>query len=479
MVDERKMAVDAAGGLFGSLGDICHLSLVLPQVWLWILLRAIDQSAAAHNLAFYVAEGISLVAMLLLFRAAPPARATSRAVSWAAALLMAVAPIATLHGASLGGAPIAMAGVVVGGVALMWAYADYFLLCARIELRKAVFYLLLSFAVVPVVRLPLDMLPVEGAVLFAAPLPFVYVLANRMAAGTAEDDAGGEVDKGRERPSRAEGAIGSRDRLLRVIVELVAFGFAMGFLRFDAEGIHDSAAFVFINFAVKVLVPLVVLMLVASRWQRVNIGWLCQVALVALLVLMVVAANFPGVPGVAFAVFDICRYIIVVLLFLALTALSHRSALHPYALFAAGMGSYTIALATGLAVANVLRLGSFGDYPSALVLDVVCLLAVVTVLATSVEPSSDLRLFADGDPVEAPVQTADEIDMRCARLAASHSLTKRELETMQLICRGRSKRYIAEHMGLSENTVRGYAKTLYVKLGIHSREELLDLLDLD
>ena len=49
---------------------------------------------------------------------------------------------------------------------------------------------------------------------------------------------------------------------------------------------------------------------------------------------------------------------------------------------------------------------------------------------------------------------------------------------MRLICRGRSKRYIAEHMALSENTVRGYAKTLYAKLDVHSREELLDLLDL-
>lgn len=46
---------------------------------------------------------------------------------------------------------------------------------------------------------------------------------------------------------------------------------------------------------------------------------------------------------------------------------------------------------------------------------------------------------------------------------------------MRLICRGRSKRYIAEQMSVSENTVRGYAKTLYAKLGVHSRQDLLTL----
>ena len=69
--------------------------------------------------------------------------------------------------------------------------------------------------------------------------------------------------------------------------------------------------------------------------------------------------------------------------------------------------------------------------------------------------------------------------MRCDAVAERYGLSKRELETMQLVCKGRSKRYIAEQLALSENTVRGYAKTLYAKLDVHSRQELLDLLGID
>ena len=47
---------------------------------------------------------------------------------------------------------------------------------------------------------------------------------------------------------------------------------------------------------------------------------------------------------------------------------------------------------------------------------------------------------------------------------------------MELICKGRSKGYIAESLCISENTVRSHARHLYAKVGVHSKQELLDLL---
>ena len=37
--------------------------------------------------------------------------------------------------------------------------------------------------------------------------------------------------------------------------------------------------------------------------------------------------------------------------------------------------------------------------------------------------------------------------------------------------------FTAEQLGLSQNTVKAYAKSLYKKLDVHSREELIDLVD--
>ena len=55
-------------------------------------------------------------------------------------------------------------------------------------------------------------------------------------------------------------------------------------------------------------------------------------------------------------------------------------------------------------------------------------------------------------------------------------LTEREVEVFKLLAKGRSKAFIAEELVLSENTVRGHSKHIYTKLGISSRQELLDLL---
>lgn len=63
--------------------------------------------------------------------------------------------------------------------------------------------------------------------------------------------------------------------------------------------------------------------------------------------------------------------------------------------------------------------------------------------------------------------------MQCNRIATSYALTNRELEIMKMICRGRSKKYIAGELFLSEDTIRWHTKQLYRKLEIHNRQELL------
>ena len=61
------------------------------------------------------------------------------------------------------------------------------------------------------------------------------------------------------------------------------------------------------------------------------------------------------------------------------------------------------------------------------------------------------------------VPTVD--DGIAARLIAAFGLTHREAE-------GMSKAAIADALVLSENTVRGYAKNAYAKMGVHSKKEL-------
>lgn len=80
------------------------------------------------------------------------------------------------------------------------------------------------------------------------------------------------------------------------------------------------------------------------------------------------------------------------------------------------------------------------------------------------------------EPRPAP-QDFESIDERCRTVAAQHHLTARELEVMQMLCRGRSKAYIAETLFITENTVKGHARRLYAKLNVHSKKELQQLID--
>lgn len=69
------------------------------------------------------------------------------------------------------------------------------------------------------------------------------------------------------------------------------------------------------------------------------------------------------------------------------------------------------------------------------------------------------------------------LDAVCAQLAAQGALSGRETEILQYLARGRSQPYIRDELVLSKNTVATHVKHIYQKLEVHSRQELLDLVE--
>ena len=81
-------------------------------------------------------------------------------------------------------------------------------------------------------------------------------------------------------------------------------------------------------------------------------------------------------------------------------------------------------------------------------------------------------------PAQAPAPVAPEpqtIEQNSHRIASLYRLAPREVEIAVLLAQGRSMPYIATKLGLSGNTVRSYAQETYAKLGVHSKQELIDL----
>lgn len=65
----------------------------------------------------------------------------------------------------------------------------------------------------------------------------------------------------------------------------------------------------------------------------------------------------------------------------------------------------------------------------------------------------------------------------CAAVADEYRLTRREREVLEILATGRSQAYIQEQLVISAGTATTHITHIYQKLGIHSRSELLDLLE--
>lgn len=84
---------------------------------------------------------------------------------------------------------------------------------------------------------------------------------------------------------------------------------------------------------------------------------------------------------------------------------------------------------------------------------------------------------APPSPEEMERQLQAYQEQRVATVAAAGGLSPRESEVFSLIARGRSVPFIAEQLVLSENTVNSHVRRIYRKLGVNSKQEVLDLLE--
>ena len=64
---------------------------------------------------------------------------------------------------------------------------------------------------------------------------------------------------------------------------------------------------------------------------------------------------------------------------------------------------------------------------------------------------------------------------RVDSVAKRYGLTAREKDVLALLDSGYSRQRIAEELGVSESTVKTHLNNLYAKLGVHKRDEALDL----
>ena len=139
--------------------------------------------------------------------------------------------------------------------------------------------------------------------------------------------------------------------------------------------------------------------------------------------------------------------------------------------FSRGFAALYLGEAGGLALGNALQIVSpSGDIPFA----VASCAGFATLFAY-------LFLFTEGDflALSRIAKQADRFGDACRVMAAKFKLSKRESEILPLALRGRTGERMAAELFIAKSTVDTHLRRIYGKCGVHSRQELIDLGELE
>lgn len=264
--------------------------------------------------------------------------------------------------------------------------------------------------------------------------------------------------------------------LWKVALAIAAFSFVTAFLvrRFAVnQNFVDGPDFLLAR-AFEIAISIIVIVAVYQVKFAFNFPQLWRIILVVLAVDLFFQAAFPGL-SIVRCVESSAWDLIVLCAWLTLTDIARHSSLPAPVVIGAGWACYAASFALGSAAAGVFPFGTLNATTNA---SIMLILLLTSTFALELRDQDTKWIFSElsGAPTTEHANFAS-IDERCEAVGAARGLTAREIEVMQMLCKGRTKAYIAETLYLSENTVRGHAKHIYTKLDVHSKQELLDLVE--
>lgn len=94
------------------------------------------------------------------------------------------------------------------------------------------------------------------------------------------------------------------------------------------------------------------------------------------------------------------------------------------------------------------------------------------------EAAADEQAAPDDEVDDSDEPRPGSFQWACLEVAREQGFTPRETEIVLLFARGRTSTYIQEELFISRGTVTTHLQHIYRKAGVHSKQELLDLIEL-
>lgn len=486
-VGRLEAALDGAVPEKGSAGRLAIPGLALTHAWI----LAPYLSGSLFYICFHLGFACTLVACAARYRAHPAPVRADAAAPWAAAGLMCLGTLAVFVA---DGRVDGIEGVcgVLGGAGSAYCFARWFYLyCALLAPKEAVGSTLLAFALSGCVRLFLVALqaavaPALPAVLAALPFCSTALLVRCERAARPEAPGGARpAPASRGGGGGAQGVRSAPGPLASfgpLVLELAVYGVVFGALRNGMSEWSIGTPSMLFGHLLRIVLPLLLLWWLQLRTAGSAGGAGLRAAVLATAAAVLAAVFLGGLgPVAASAIVLAARSFVSVLIYVRLFDVAYRTGAHPCCVYGAGRAVYEVGLVCGLALYDGLlsRVGLDADASAGVLYFAVS--CILVVMLNGFAGAVRLPVF---QPAPGPgragvpaVQTAT-LDEACARVAGDFGLTEREADVLRHICRGYTKKRIAGVMGITEDTVRYHTKALYRKLGVHNRQELLDVVGL-
>jgi len=257
---------------------------------------------------------------------------------------------------------------------------------------------------------------------------------------------------------------------LSIVYTLDSIGGGMGF-------VHVSQAQIPLDFTMIVSGLLVTCLFVAVRFTT---AYVYRITVIISIVGFLVLPIFGTRNGISFLANSAAYIGVSAVTWILCVRLSHSLRMSPFVTVGIGIGSFM-----GLQTSPVMYLitHALSQYESSsLFLNVVDLFGVALALLAY------LFLFSEKDVSKLDVQEKPTLSqtggptlLYSAELQATfgqmYGITPREMEVLVLLGKGRTGSYVQRALRISRGTFNSHATNLYQKLGVHSREQLMDLIE--
>lgn len=257
---------------------------------------------------------------------------------------------------------------------------------------------------------------------------------------------------------------GFRRLLLVCFVYFAAISFTHAMAPIEEHGFASDA-----GVACMLIVGIVVLLVYVTRRGTFRLLKVCYAASVMLILFANVVAPFTGDANLAYeALRNASYFILFMVVWLLLSWVAFYGEVPARRVFGEAFCLAGLGMALGWIGGIALHL-QFGDTRDAFTMGIGLVVVAFFSFGFNVRDFPSLVTHSGRD-------RRQDTDERQVNVAAriGEDLSPRERDVFAYLAQGYGSEYIAEQLGVSYHTVRAHVRSIYKKLDVHSREELLD-----